>query len=865
MTRRRPSRRTTTRHLSRRAGLETLERRELLAAEIWQPIGPFSATNGQVENANPNNQVTGAIHSVLANPTDADTLFIGATNGGVWKTTDATSTQPNWTPLTDDLPSNSIGAMIFDRADASFQTLYVGTGRYSSFARTGGDRIGLLKTDDGGVTWDVLDGGGILQGKNISGVYANGSTIVVSVNTADAFGASNVGIFRSTDGGVNFSQVSLGDGSTTGLPAGTAYDLFADPVDPNILYTASVFSSRFGGGQVGVYQSVDQGASWAKVSDATMDALIDDGTSANPTGTTNIEITVGNANNVYVAILNGGNLAGLFRSGDDGANWTAMDTPSTNENGTDVGLNPKGGKGPIPGSTPEELAGGQGTIHFSMVADPGNPFVIYAGGDRQPGLNEFNAASGSFFPNSIGANDFSGRLFRGDASLASGSQWVHLTHSDSLGAAGGGTANSSAPHADSREIVFDASGNLIEVDDGGVYRRTSPQDNTGDWFSLTGSLQVTEIHDIAYDSLSNIVITGNQDTGTTQQPFEGATLWESVATADGGDVVVDDVSLAGSGQSQRYSSFQNLGAFRKRVYDATGTFVSQSFPAKQVTSGAEFVPAFVTPVELNTVDPDRLIIQGRNATYETFDQADTISEIPIAGASSGVSFAQNAIVAGGVRGGVADADLLWVGAGNELLFRDTAASPLTPVAANPPVGRIVDLAASPGDWNSVVVADRSGVAFSDDAGNSWTDITGDLFSQVTSVWSLEYIDGAIIDAVLVGTNMGVFATAVGLFGSWTQLGEALPNVISYGLEYDVTDDVLVSGHSGVVHGYSTMPPIPLRKLLHPIHRTCWRFDPMQTNCSWRGIHFTSRHVSSIYCSMAMPTWMKRRSTPIRSS
>ena len=213
---------------------------------------------------------------------------------------------------------------------------------------------------------------------------------------------------------------------------------------------------------------------------------------------------------------------------------------------------------------------------------------------------------------------------------------------------GGGTANSSAPHADSREIVFDAAGNLIEVDDGGVYRRTSPQDNTGDWFALTGSLQVTEIHDIAYDSLSDVVITGNQDTGTTQQPTAGATLWESVATANGGDVVVDDVSLAGVGQSQRYSSFQNLGAFRKRVYDATGAFVSESFPARQVVSGAPFVAAFVTPVELNSVDPDRLIIQGGNATYETFDQAETLSEIPLVGAgSSSVSFGQNAVVAGG--------------------------------------------------------------------------------------------------------------------------------------------------------------------------------------------------------------------------
>ena len=62
------------------------------------------------------------------------------------------------------------------------------------------------------------------------------------------------------------------------------------------------------------------------------------------------------------------------------------------------------------------------------------------------------------FPNSIGANNFSGRLFRCDASLATGSQCTPLTHI--------GTASNSSPHADSREMTFDAAGNLIETDDG---------------------------------------------------------------------------------------------------------------------------------------------------------------------------------------------------------------------------------------------------------------------------------------------------------------------------------------------------------------------------------------------------------------
>ncbi len=684
----------------------------------WLPLGPFSATNGQVENVAPNDEVVGAIHTVLAHPNDSDTLYIGATNGGVWKTSNATDTSPNWTPLTDNLPSQSIGAMIFDLGDAAYQTIYAGTGRYSSFGRTGGERVGLLRTTDGGGTWSVVDGGGVLNGKNISGVYANGDTVVVSVNASDTFGAGNLGIFRSTDGGVTFGQVSAGDGSgSAGLPAGVAYDLFADPTNPDVLYTASVFSAALGGGQVGVYKSLDQGATWAKVSNAAMDALIDNGTT-NSTGTSNIEIAVGRANNVYVAIINSGRVGGLFRSGDGGANWAAMDTPSTNENGTVFDLNPGGGKGPTPGSTPEEIAGGQGTIHFAMLADPVNPSLVYVGGDRQPGLNEGTGA-GPFFPNSIGANDFSGRLFRGDASQPLGSQWVHLTHSNSLGAAGGGTASSSAPHADSREMVFDADGNIIEVDDGGIYRRTSPQTNLGDWFSVIGDLQVTEAHDVAYDAVSNTAIIGNQDTGTTQQPFDGATVWESISTGDGGDVVVDDVSGAAIGESIRYSSFQNLAAFRKRTYDAAGTLLNQTFPALQVVGGGQPLQgAFRTPVELNTIDPNQLVIQGANATYESLDQGDTLIEIPVAGgvSSRNTGIFQNAIVAGGVLNGVASDEFLWVGSGANLLGRTANSGTLTPVNSAPPVGQIRDLAVDPQDWNSVFLVDGNSVVMSDDAG-----------------------------------------------------------------------------------------------------------------------------------------------------
>jgi len=52
-------------------------------------------------------------------PTNQNILLIGAVNGGVWRTTNATSSNPTWSPSTDFISSLSIGALSFDRSNAN--------------------------------------------------------------------------------------------------------------------------------------------------------------------------------------------------------------------------------------------------------------------------------------------------------------------------------------------------------------------------------------------------------------------------------------------------------------------------------------------------------------------------------------------------------------------------------------------------------------------------------------------------------------------------------------------------------------------------------------------------------------------------
>jgi hypothetical protein len=717
-------------------------------APRWVPIGPRPITGGQVEEIN-DKEVAGAIKAIALHPTNSDVVYVGAVNGGIWKTANAGAARPDWTPQSDAQTSGSIGALEFDPTDPSNQTLVAGVGIFSSIG-SGGQRTGILRTADGGTHWTPIDGGGVLKGLNISGVAPRGAVIVISANTADRPG--NAGIWRSSDTGAAWTQISGGAG--TGLPAGPSYDFAADPANPRVLYT--------NGGAIGLYRSADAGATWAKVSNGDMDTPI--------ASASNIKIAVGRSNNVFVAIVDrqAGQVSGVFRSGDGGMSWIHMDLP-VNADGT---INP----------------GRQGQIHLSIAADPLNAQVAYIGGDRQDDPN-------MMFPNSIGANDFSGNLMRGDASQPAGSQWVHLTHSNTMGPAGGGTASGSAPHADSRDLAVAVDPNGVDVIlldgcDGGIYRRTKAQNNQGDWFSINGSLQVTELHAIAYDSNADLVIGGAQDTGTPQQQTGANVRWQSVSTGDGGVVAVDTASSPGL--SIRYSSADNLRGFRRQVYNSANFFQIADTPSLVVLEdGDNLVPQFYTPIKLNGVNPSRLIIGAANAIYESSDQGDTIAEI-------GPGIAVNSDVGSAIAYGASDnADVLYAGAGNQVYVR-TGASPATPTpSATYRGGRVVAIAVDPANSQTAYVADSIKVYRTTDAGGTWTEITGNLATlKPGKVRALAYSTNNAEGAIVVGTDTGAFIAPGAGFSTWNRLGADLPSTPVFHLEYNTVDRIFVAGTLG---------------------------------------------------------------------
>lgn len=700
----------------------------------WVTLGPAPAHLGQVEGI-VNRPVTGAVNAVVAHPTNPDILYVAAVNGGIWRTSNATAASPNWTRLTDGQTSNSVRALAADPAVANLQTLVAGTGRNSSISSIGGAQVGLLRSTNGGDTWTVLDGGGTLTNRNITAVAARGAILLA---------ASTEGLFRSTNTGQAFTAISGGAG--TGLPAGIVTDLVGDPGNPTVFYAAAMGTTR------GIYRSANTGETWTKVSDTTVDATLVNGG--------RVRFAAATTGQIWAAVVASGRLSAVFRYAPATTTWTALGVPTTSEqNGAVFGAHP----------------GGQGSLHLSIAADPTDANIVYVGGDRQPCFSEavnFNQC----FPNSLGANDYSGRLFRG--TVGGSPVWASITHS--------GAGGNSSPHADSRGMTFDANGDLIEVDDGGVYRRAAPRTSTGAWLSLNGDLAVTEYHGISYDSLSDRVFGGTQDVGTVRQN-DTTRVFVSVSTGDGGDTAIDNTSSTTT--STRYTSFQRLGGFRRQVFTAAGAVQSTAFPSLSPLGGAPAVSAqFYTPIAANTVNGLRLVLLAANGVYESNDQGATVSQIAT---QVGNAFVGDPLVYG-VPG---NADFLYFGSGIGLYLRANSAG--TPTLRSSLSGNVVDVAADPATPTRLFAMTNTTVHLSTDSAASFTNISGNLPSlSPGQLRTMAFVSRAGGNLLVVGTDRGTFAAPAPDFSNWTRLGLGLPNALVFELEYNANRDVLIAGMLG---------------------------------------------------------------------
>src|SRR5437879_160388 len=209
----------------------------------WRLVGPFRG---------------GRSLTAVGVPGHPSLFYFGAVGGGVWKTTDAGLT---WEPIFDSQPIASIGAVEVAPSDPNI--IYVGSGEADMRDDiTYGN--GMYKSTDAGKTWTHI---GLRDSRQIGRILIDPKNpdVVYVAALGHAYGANGErGVFRTTDGGKNWSRVLFKDEN-----AG-AIDLAFDPTDSKVIY-ASMWQSRrppwnvypaSNGPGSGVYKSSDGGTTW---------------------------------------------------------------------------------------------------------------------------------------------------------------------------------------------------------------------------------------------------------------------------------------------------------------------------------------------------------------------------------------------------------------------------------------------------------------------------------------------------------------------------------------------------------------------------------------------------------------------------
>src|SRR5258705_423112 len=212
----------------------------------WRLIGPFRGGRST------------AVAGVASQPM---VYYFGGTGGGVWKTTDGGI---NWEPVTDGsvFGTGSVGAIGLSDSDPN--TIYVGMGE-SAIRGNVSHGDGVYKSTDAGKTWKRV---GLEDSRQISRVrvHPKNPDIVFVAAQGHVWGPNEQrGVFRSKDGGKSWEKVLYRSNK-----AG-ACDLVMDPTNPNVLYAGlwevyrKPWTLESGGPGSGIFKSTDGGDTWTEI------------------------------------------------------------------------------------------------------------------------------------------------------------------------------------------------------------------------------------------------------------------------------------------------------------------------------------------------------------------------------------------------------------------------------------------------------------------------------------------------------------------------------------------------------------------------------------------------------------------------
>lgn len=648
---------------------------------------------------------------------DKKSVLAAGVSGGLWRCDNIFESEPRWEAVNDYF--NNLAIVTIAAHPQHPDTMYFGTGEgfYNADAVRG---EGIWRSTDGGLSWSQLS-------STANSTFHYVQKIVVD-SSGSVYAGTRAGVYRSDNRGSSWTKI-LGGGTGFSGSTNICGDLELSPKGDLYAAMGLIFTTD------GIYKSTDKGATWSKVYTSSSNEQ-------------RIEIACSHLSDtlIYGVTQRADNYKALkiIRSQNGGSTWTDLSPPTSSVDG-------------------DTFSARQAWYNLILAVDPKNESNLYIGGlDLYKSTNAGNA-------------------------------WTQVSH----WYGGGGYPE---VHADHHAIVYmpGSADTALFGNDGGLYLTGNATSSTPVFIRKEDGYRTTQFYSLALhpDRFEHYYLAGTQDNGTQRIRAAGIATADEVTGGDGGFCHID----------QQQPDTQITAYIYNNIYISTNGFQSYS-------SVSDNTGRFINPSDY---DSDNKILYSARGSNELLRRSN------IGGSLSSTTFSLSSFgQVSAVTVSPNTSTNVYIGSSSGRVYRINNANGGSPTVTNigsgsfSGSGYVTCIAVEKGNENHLLVTFSNyginQVWESTNGGSSWTAVDGNL-PDMPVRWAVFSPIGG--DSAILATELGVWSTD-NLNGGSTVWGrstdDGMPSVRVDMIKVRPSDSLIVAA----THGRGIFTSSVLSKVVSP--------------------------------------------------